>query len=159
LHPSTLFHFLKVAKQCSIAKKLAYTTIAAKFCVRLYACRYDFDIPILALDVVAAGGSVTLAIVDVCPVTPRLNLPQHYTQTMMELQQNFLPGVCACAHVFDVCSTLGAKLVRGSIRGSTTVLQSWMLSNCMHVVGRHRRCNTCAISVSNFVPLSQWCSV
>lgn len=57
-------------------------------------CRYDFDIPILALDLVAAGGSVTLAIIDVCPVTPRLNLPQHYTQTMMELQHNFLPGVC-----------------------------------------------------------------
>jgi hypothetical protein len=44
------------------------------------------------LDLVAAGGSVTLAIIDVCPVTPRLNLPQHYTQTMMELQHNFLPG-------------------------------------------------------------------
>jgi hypothetical protein len=28
----------------------------------------------------------------VCPVTPRLTLPQHYTQTMMELQHEFLPG-------------------------------------------------------------------
>jgi hypothetical protein len=29
-------------------------------------------------------------------VTPRLNLPQRCTQTMMELQHNVLPGVCVC---------------------------------------------------------------
>lgn len=54
--------------------------------------RYDFDIPILALDLVAAGGSVSLAIVDTCPVTSRLTLPQHYVETILELQDNFLPG-------------------------------------------------------------------
>lgn len=53
--------------------------------------RYDFDIPILALDLVAAGGAVTLAIIDACPVSPRLNLPQHYSRTMLELQHEFLP--------------------------------------------------------------------
>lgn len=55
-------------------------------------CRYDFDIPILAMDLVAAGGAVTLAIIDACPVSPRLTLPQHYSQTMLELQHEFLPG-------------------------------------------------------------------
>jgi hypothetical protein len=55
-------------------------------------CRYDFDIPILAMDLVAAGGAVTLAIIDACPVSSRLSLPQHYVQTMADLQQNFLPG-------------------------------------------------------------------
>ncbi|KAF8066305.1 pcyA [Scenedesmus sp. PABB004] len=53
--------------------------------------RYDFDIPILALDLVAAGGAVTLAIADACPLSERLALPPHYAQTMAELQHNFLP--------------------------------------------------------------------
>ncbi|KAF6265515.1 phycocyanobilin ferredoxin oxidoreductase-like protein [Scenedesmus sp. NREL 46B-D3] len=61
--------------------------------------RYDFDIPILALDLVAAGGAVTLAIIDACPVTSRLSLPQHYVQTMTELQQNFLPESCQARNI------------------------------------------------------------
>lgn len=44
------------------------------------------------MDLVAAGGAVTLAIIDACPVSPRLTLPQHYSQTMLELQHEFLPG-------------------------------------------------------------------
>lgn len=63
------------------------STLTANSC-----CRYDFDIPILAMDLVAAGGAVTLAIIDACPVSPRLTLPQHYSQTMLELQHEFLPG-------------------------------------------------------------------
>lgn len=35
---------------------------------------------------------MSLAIIDACPVTSRLTLPQHYMQTMTELQHNFLPG-------------------------------------------------------------------
>lgn len=52
--------------------------------------RYDFDAPILALDLVIANGQVTLAIIDACPLTERLILPSHYAQTMMELQDTFL---------------------------------------------------------------------
>lgn len=70
--------------------------------------RYDFDIPILAMDLVAAGGAVTLAIIDVCPVTPRLTLPQHYTQTMMELQHEFLPGGWTINGFFEVAPELGS---------------------------------------------------
>jgi hypothetical protein len=68
-------------------------------------CRYDFDIPILAMDLVAAGGAVTLAIIDACPVSSRLTLPQHYVQTMSELQANFLPGTHVQAIAF-ACSNL-----------------------------------------------------
>jgi hypothetical protein len=66
-------------------------------------CRYDFDIPILAMDLVAAGGAVTLAIIDACPVTSRLTLPQHYVQTMAELQANFLPGRRRFTLLCQVC--------------------------------------------------------
>uniref|UniRef100_A0A383VNQ6 Phycocyanobilin:ferredoxin oxidoreductase n=1 Tax=Tetradesmus obliquus TaxID=3088 RepID=A0A383VNQ6_TETOB len=61
--------------------------------------RYDFDIPILAMDLVAAGGAVTLAIIDACPVTSRLQLPQHYSQTMADLQANFLPESCQARNI------------------------------------------------------------
>jgi hypothetical protein len=48
--------------------------------------RYDFDLPILALDVVVVGGQVTLAVADACPLASNLMLPAHYMQTVVELQ-------------------------------------------------------------------------
>jgi hypothetical protein len=51
------------------------------------------------MDLVAAGGALSLAIIDACPVTPRLTLPLHYNETMLELQQAFLPGACGSAGV------------------------------------------------------------
>lgn len=48
--------------------------------------RYDYDLPILALDLVIVGGTVTLAVADACPLSPNLSLPRHYMQTMVELQ-------------------------------------------------------------------------
>lgn len=48
--------------------------------------RYDFDLPILALDLVVAANRVTLAVVDACPLSRDLSLPRHYMQTMIELQ-------------------------------------------------------------------------
>jgi phycocyanobilin:ferredoxin oxidoreductase len=53
--------------------------------------RLDFDLPIFALDLVAAGGQVTLAIVDVCPVRPGLALPPAYADAMARLQREHLP--------------------------------------------------------------------
>ncbi|KAI8463970.1 MAG: ferredoxin-dependent bilin reductase-domain-containing protein [Monoraphidium minutum] len=63
--------------------------------------RYDYDLPILALDMVAAGGAVTLAVADVCPLAPNLRLPAHYMQTMAELQETFLPEPAASRAVPD----------------------------------------------------------
>jgi hypothetical protein len=51
-----------------------------------HANRYDYDLPILALDLVVVGGTVTLAVADACPLSPNLSLPRHYMQTMVELQ-------------------------------------------------------------------------
>eukprot|EP00798_Chlamydomonas_sp_ICE-L_P016547 gene16547-22776_t len=51
--------------------------------------RYDYDMPILAMDLVIAGGAVTLAIIDACPVRS-MKLPPHYMQTMKELQDQTL---------------------------------------------------------------------
>ena len=43
--------------------------------------RLTFELPILSMDIVAtAGGRVSLAIVDPCPVTPDLRLPPFYEQ-------------------------------------------------------------------------------
>ena len=41
--------------------------------------RYQYDMPIFAMDLVVAGGAVSLAIVDVCPVRG-MRLPPHYMQ-------------------------------------------------------------------------------
>ena len=65
---------------------------AANILLRPCSCRYDFDIPILAMDLVIANGQVTLAIVDACPLSSNLMLPAHYMTTMKELQETFLPG-------------------------------------------------------------------
>jgi phycocyanobilin:ferredoxin oxidoreductase len=53
--------------------------------------RLDFDLPIFALDLVAAGGTVTLAVVDCCPVRPGLALPPAYFDAMARLQREHLP--------------------------------------------------------------------
>ena len=42
--------------------------------------RTQYDLPLLSFDVVAAGGRVTLAVADPCPVTPNLSLPAFYAQ-------------------------------------------------------------------------------
>lgn len=42
--------------------------------------RYEFDIPILAFDLVVVNGVVTLAIIDAVPVTRDLSLPAHYAE-------------------------------------------------------------------------------
>lgn len=52
--------------------------------------RYNYDIPILAMDLVVANDTVSLAIIDACPVRPRQQLPNHYLETMMQLQETFL---------------------------------------------------------------------
>lgn len=44
------------------------------------------DLPILALDIVLVNGRCTLAVVDACPVSANLSLPQHYMQLMAALQ-------------------------------------------------------------------------
>ena len=53
---------------------------------------YDYDLPILAMDIVIAGGGVTLAVADACPLSPNLSLPSHYLQTMHELQVRAPPS-------------------------------------------------------------------
>jgi phycocyanobilin:ferredoxin oxidoreductase len=53
--------------------------------------RLDFDVPIFAMDLVAAGGSVSLAIVDVCPVRAGLALPAPYAESMARLQREHMP--------------------------------------------------------------------
>lgn len=61
--------------------------------------RYDYDLPILAMDMVIAGGAITLAVVDACPLSSNLSLPRHYLQTMHELQVRVLLvllPVCCC---------------------------------------------------------------
>jgi phycocyanobilin:ferredoxin oxidoreductase len=59
--------------------------------------RLDFDLPIFALDLVAAGGSVSLAIVDCCPVRPGLAIPAAYADAMARLQREHLPWLSADA--------------------------------------------------------------
>lgn len=56
--------------------------------------RYEYDLPIFAMDVVASKGVVTLAIVDACPSRGDKSLPPQYLQTMAALQEEFLhpPG-------------------------------------------------------------------
>ena len=53
---------------------------------------YDYDLPILAMDIVIANGGVTLAVADACPLSPNLSLPSHYLQTMHELQVRAPPS-------------------------------------------------------------------
>jgi hypothetical protein len=68
--------------------------------------RYDYDLPILALDLVVAGGSVTLAVADACPLSSNLTLPQHYMKTMVELQvgrQYGRAGAISSARGMDGC--------------------------------------------------------
>jgi phycocyanobilin:ferredoxin oxidoreductase len=48
--------------------------------------RPEFDLPILSLDVVANGDRVSLAIIDPCPVTGNLSLPEFYVKSASELQ-------------------------------------------------------------------------
>jgi hypothetical protein len=127
----------------------AANQFALSCCCCCCCCRYDFDIPILAMDLVAAGGAVTLAIIDACPVSSRLTLPQHYVQTMSELQQNFLPGghhcntcccCCSCsAYVFGVVVSMQDVLPggRSTIAHAAAVIA---VAEC-RVVGVHSRCS------------------
>jgi phycocyanobilin:ferredoxin oxidoreductase len=52
--------------------------------------RYDYDLPIFALDVVIANGVATLAVADACPLSRDLSLPRHYLATLRELQEAHL---------------------------------------------------------------------
>ncbi|MEW5300657.1 MAG: hypothetical protein WDW36_003571 [Sanguina aurantia] len=52
--------------------------------------RYEFDLPILAFDLVLVNGVVTLAIIDAVPVRADLALPGHYSAAMQMLQATFL---------------------------------------------------------------------
>lgn len=51
--------------------------------------RINFDLPILSLDMVSVDGRVTLAIIDPCPVTTNLTLPQFYQQSVDQLRQKY----------------------------------------------------------------------
>lgn len=48
-------------------------------------CRYEYDLPIFALDIVSRNGAITLAVVDACPVRPRQQLPPHYIQVCCQI--------------------------------------------------------------------------
>jgi hypothetical protein len=54
--------------------------------------RYEFDLPILAFDLVLAADTVSLAIIDPCPVSSNLRLAPHYAAVVQDLQRHFLPG-------------------------------------------------------------------
>ena len=52
----------------------------------------SYDLPIFGLDVVMAGGRVTLAVVDCCPLRRDLRLPAHY----LEVWSGAVRGRAAC---------------------------------------------------------------
>lgn len=75
------------AELVRIATRRAHTIAQTRHnTAHICGCRYDYDLPILALDLVVAGGAVTLAVADACPLSPNLMLPRHYMQTVVELQ-------------------------------------------------------------------------
>jgi hypothetical protein len=45
----------------------------------------SYDLPIFGLDVVMAGGRVTLAVVDCCPLRRDLRLPAHYLEVWVAM--------------------------------------------------------------------------
>lgn len=55
--------------------------------------RPTFDVPILALDLVCIGGAPTFGIVDCCPVTDDLQLPEEYEEAVRRIQaaQDIVP--------------------------------------------------------------------
>jgi len=86
--------------------------------------RLDHDVPIFAMDLVAAGGQVTLAIVDCCPVSANSQLPPAYYDTMLRLQAEHLPFLGGDGAATGAASGGGgaaAGVGRGGAGGSRTI--------------------------------------
>jgi len=90
--------------------------------------RYDFDLPILALDLVVAGGRVTLAVADACPLAANLRLPNHYMKTVVDLQVCARVSACTCMCAF-VKGGRAACACRVCTRGEQSVAGSSLVTS------------------------------